>query len=221
MPSLPRASAGYPERVSEPYSLPSINQNGDLAHSKSYLPGRSSPHSGRRDFSTYYPDRESSPPLQHSHQPAYSGMYNADYQYSVGQYYERPSYDSVNRNGLYPPSFETAGDYSDGKNKRRRGNLPKPVTDILKAWFTDHVSHPYPTEDEKQLLMSKTGLTISQVGELWHTKFKLSTNGTQISNWFINARRRSLPQMTKQAQAEANLRDNQSSSRRSMHEKNL
>ena len=94
-------------------------------------------------------------------------MYNADYQYTVGPYYDRSPFDASSRNGHYPPSFDTGGDYSDGKNKRRRGNLPKPVTDILKSWFSDHVSHPYPTEDEKQLLMSKTGLTISQVSDQW------------------------------------------------------
>jgi hypothetical protein len=58
---------------------------------------------------------------------------------------------------------------------RRRGKLPKPVTDLLKSWLLEHASHPYPTEDEKRSLCSMTGLTLSQV-----------------SNWFINARRRIL-----------------------------
>ncbi|PWN92476.1 hypothetical protein FA10DRAFT_93443 [Acaromyces ingoldii] len=58
---------------------------------------------------------------------------------------------------------------------RRRGKLPKPVTDLLKSWLLEHASHPYPTEDEKRRLCSMTGLSISQV-----------------SNWFINARRRIL-----------------------------
>lgn len=58
---------------------------------------------------------------------------------------------------------------------RRRGKLPKPVTDLLKGWLLEHASHPYPTEDEKRSLCSMTGLTLSQV-----------------SNWFINARRRIL-----------------------------
>ncbi|EPQ26184.1 uncharacterized protein PFL1_06120 [Pseudozyma flocculosa PF-1] len=58
---------------------------------------------------------------------------------------------------------------------RRRGKLPKPVTDLLKSWLLDHASHPYPTEDEKRSLCSMTGLTLQQV-----------------SNWFINARRRIL-----------------------------
>jgi Homeobox KN domain len=60
--------------------------------------------------------------------------------------------------------FETVADYGDNKKQgRRRGNLPKQVTDILRMWFQDHVAHPYPTEEEKQQLMHQTGLTISQV----------------------------------------------------------
>lgn len=47
--------------------------------------------------------------------------------------------------------------------KRRRGNLPKQVTDLLRSWLNDHLHHPYPTEDEKQMLMAQTGLTIHQV----------------------------------------------------------
>ncbi len=57
--------------------------------------------------------------------------------------------------------------------KKRRSNLPKPVTNYLMKWFSDHLSHPYPTDEEKAHLMRHTGLTASQ-----------------ISNWFINARRR-------------------------------
>lgn len=60
--------------------------------------------------------------------------------------------------------------------RKRRGNLPKTVTAILKQWLIEHTEHPYPTENEKNSLGDKTGLTINQ-----------------ISNWFINARRRILP----------------------------
>uniref|UniRef100_V5EMR8 Homeobox domain-containing protein n=1 Tax=Kalmanozyma brasiliensis (strain GHG001) TaxID=1365824 RepID=V5EMR8_KALBG len=81
---------------------------------------------------------------------------------------------------------------------RRRGKLPKPVTDLLKTWLLEHASHPYPTEDEKRSLCSMTGLTLSQV-----------------SNWFINARRRILlptgangsPGGTTAAQVKAAFRD--------------
>ena len=47
--------------------------------------------------------------------------------------------------------------------KRRRGNLPKPVTDLLKQWLLDHLDHPYPTEEDKQWFIAQTGLSISQV----------------------------------------------------------
>jgi len=49
--------------------------------------------------------------------------------------------------------------------------------------------HPYPTEDEKQELMRQTGLQMNQ-----------------ISNWFINARRRQLPELINQARAEYDAR---------------
>ncbi|KAL2801523.1 hypothetical protein BJX63DRAFT_438760, partial [Aspergillus granulosus] len=62
----------------------------------------------------------------------------------------------------HPPqsNFGIMGDPVDSKNKRRRGNLPKPVTDTLRAWFHEHLDHPYPSEEDKQMFMSRTGLTI-------------------------------------------------------------
>jgi len=71
--------------------------------------------------------------------------------------------------------------------KKRRGNLPKAATNVLKKWLFDHLFHPYPTEEEKSVLGQQTGLTMNQ-----------------ISNWFINARRRILQPMlesVRQAQA--------------------
>ncbi|CAG8509408.1 26575_t:CDS:2 [Gigaspora margarita] len=62
--------------------------------------------------------------------------------------------------------------------KKRRGNLPKATTALLKDWLARHKKHPYPTEEEKQGLAKKTALNLQQ-----------------ISNWFINARRRHLPLM--------------------------
>ena len=60
-------------------------------------------------------------------------------------------------------NFGIMGDPIDPKSKRRRGNLPKPVTDILRAWFHEHLDHPYPSEEDKQMFMTRTGLSISQV----------------------------------------------------------
>ncbi|KAK7569214.1 hypothetical protein IWX49DRAFT_290129 [Phyllosticta citricarpa] len=57
--------------------------------------------------------------------------------------------------------------------RKRRGNLPKEATNLLKRWFADHGDSPYPSEEEKQNLSIATGLGLNQ-----------------ISNWFINARRR-------------------------------
>jgi hypothetical protein len=58
---------------------------------------------------------------------------------------------------------------------RKRGKLPKPVTDFLKDWLHRHSDHPYPSEEEKKQLCHATGLSMSQV-----------------SNWMINVRALSL-----------------------------
>ncbi|KAI8974447.1 hypothetical protein BDB01DRAFT_729023 [Pilobolus umbonatus] len=67
---------------------------------------------------------------------------------------------------------------ADPTKKRRRGNLPKEVTEFLRKWLIQHKKHPYPAEKEKIELAHQTGLTVNQ-----------------ISNWFINARRRILQPM--------------------------
>jgi hypothetical protein len=48
------------------------------------------------------------------------------------------------------------------QGRKRRGNLPKETTDKLRDWFKRHLTHPYPTEDEKQELMRQTGLQMSK-----------------------------------------------------------
>ncbi|WFC98074.1 hypothetical protein MYAM1_000796 [Malassezia yamatoensis] len=68
------------------------------------------------------------------------------------------------------------GDSSPGETQPKRGGkLPKPITDMLKTWLLEHAEHPYPTEEEKRRFCEYTGLDICQ-----------------ISNWFVNARRRIL-----------------------------
>ncbi|ORY91402.1 hypothetical protein BCR43DRAFT_499025 [Syncephalastrum racemosum] len=67
--------------------------------------------------------------------------------------------------------------------RKQRSNLPKPITAILKDWLARHKRHPYPNEEEKAQLVQQTGLARNQ-----------------ISNWFINARRRILQTMLDQAE---------------------
>ena len=80
--------------------------------------------------------------------------------------HSQPSYSYTPEQAAQPneqSNFGIMGDPMDSKNKRRRGNLPKPVTDILRAWFYEHLDHPYPSEEDKQMFMTRTGLSISQV----------------------------------------------------------
>lgn len=79
-----------------------------------------------------------------------------------------------------PNTTTTTNNTNTTNNKKRRGNLPKQVTEILRSWLDSHIQHPYPTDEEKSELMKQTGLTLNQV-----------------SNWFINARRRRLPAMNR------------------------
>ena len=102
------------------------------------------------------PSQPSYMPQPSSHSGPYPGGLPQNY---MGHYGGRPSFGSV----------EPMGDYVDANKKKRRGNLPKAVTDVLRVWFTEHVAHPYPTEDEKQQLMNQTGLTLSQVSFLFET----------------------------------------------------
>lgn len=64
---------------------------------------------------------------------------------------------------------------NDQPAPKRGGKLPRHITDMLKTWLLDHADHPYPTEEEKRAFCDFTGLDICQ-----------------ISNWFVNARRRIL-----------------------------
>ncbi|PRT56835.1 Homeobox protein PKNOX1 [Wickerhamiella sorbophila] len=73
----------------------------------------------------------------------------------------------------FSPKFISTSPPTSG---RRRGNLPKDVTNILRQWLNSHLDNPYPSEEDKRQIMRETGLSI-----------------VQVSNWFINARRRSLP----------------------------
>jgi len=82
-------------------------------------------------------------------------------------------------NSLHAAESKRKGDALEQESQKKRpGNLPKRATNLLKKWLFEHLFHPYPTEEQKRALAGQTGLTINQ-----------------ISNWFINARRRILQPM--------------------------
>ncbi|XP_024001349.1 homeobox protein meis3-B-like [Salvelinus sp. IW2-2015] len=70
----------------------------------------------------------------------------------------------------------------DRRNNKKRGIFPKLATNIMRAWLFQHLSHPYPSEEQKKQLAQDTGLTI-----------------LQVNNWFINARRRIVQPMIDQS----------------------
>lgn len=71
--------------------------------------------------------------------------------------------------------------------RRKRRNFSKQAAEILNEYFYSHLSNPYPSEEAKEELARKCGITVSQV-----------------SNWFGNKRIRYKKNIGK-AQEEANL----------------
>lgn len=55
--------------------------------------------------------------------------------------------------------------------RRKRRNFSKQATKVLNEYFYSHLSNPYPSEETKEELARKGGITVSQV-----------------SNWFGNKR---------------------------------
>ncbi|KAI9047978.1 hypothetical protein LZ554_007777 [Drepanopeziza brunnea f. sp. 'monogermtubi'] len=140
------------------------------------------------------------PSFGYGYQQPGGQSYSGPPSYSHGQ--ERTPFSSgpfssgqnIHMGTMIPYSSEGQDRAGENRPRKRRGNLPKETTDILRSWFISHLQHPYPSEDEKQSLMRQTGLAMNQ-----------------ISNWFINARRRQLPAMISNARAEADARSARSS----------
>lgn len=127
-------------------------------------------HTERR--TSYAPPIEPFPSTVYQ-QPAMPYSYHQHQHHPRGQSYSGPSgspfsHDRTpfwnNHHNVYPGSssnYGVADPGNENKQRKRRGNLPKETTDKLRTWFIGHLSHPYPTEDEKQELMRQTGLQIS------------------------------------------------------------
>jgi Homeobox KN domain len=147
-------------------------QGDNLDHFPALTPGSEHGSYSSRRSSFYDPNTRShtSYPTLGSGQATPTGDFS---RYGQAPYEGAPrDYRSLYGDVDYPPqpasgaqqaNFGVLGDSNDPRSKRRRGNLPKQVTDILRAWFHEHLDHPYPTEEDKQMFIARTGLSISQV----------------------------------------------------------
>lgn len=145
-----------------PQGNPQYQHHAASAHHSLSGPSGYPAHAGQYDRRpSYYPEPH---PSAHAHVYERAQSQNA-------YYVPAPAYLT---NGVYHPhappqsyssyTFQSSlGVDQSSFNRKRRGNLPKEATAILKKWFADHRESPYPTEDEKLDLCQKCQLTLNQV----------------------------------------------------------
>jgi len=154
-PPTPSTSGSrYPYDVDYPSHL--YNSTAYYRHSgehTSYLPPSPPLHTHYRSHTPPRP----APLLTQAYPNPHGGMYMPRPSQPVSMHPQSPFSPSIH-GGL--ESFDQVARLG---TKRRRGNLPKHVTDTLRDWLTNHVAHPYPTEEEKQQLCQITGLNMNQV----------------------------------------------------------
>ena len=78
----------------------------------------------------------------------------------------------LNKHVFFEHRFDIEPEDPNGV-KKTRGNLPKSAIAHLKKWLFEHVTHPYPSDEDKRVLAVRADISVFQV-----------------NNWFINARRR-------------------------------
>jgi hypothetical protein len=150
--------------------IPSFNLDRGTSSAFTTQKYNDTPFEASRSGAHTYPQHVNAyePPSSHQH-ASYSQGYHTQ---ARGQSYSGPSgrdrtpFSAVSHHYSsstnYPYGIEMADASNEGKQRKRRGNLPKETTDKLRAWFHAHIQHPYPTEDEKQELMRQTGLQMSK-----------------------------------------------------------
>ncbi|CAD5125368.1 DgyrCDS13607 [Dimorphilus gyrociliatus] len=109
-------------------------------------------------------------PLPPSHRPRYNDPYVSYDMYGNVDY---------GMNSDMPP-----------KQPGKKAVLPKESVAFMLNWLREHQDNPYPNDDEKEMLIQKTKLTINQ-----------------INYWFTNARRRILPKWNSQKKEQELMKD--------------
>jgi len=172
-------NGGTPDRMNSTFnSLPNIKmEDGGLGS----LDPKSDQHSRPKSLSGYDPgslSRESCSPGQNSESgtPRLFIPHGRDDLSEAGDA-SNASVGSCDGSGL-----DDDDQTGKSKNSKKRGIFPKVATNILRAWLFQHLTHPYPSEDQKKQLAQDTGLSI-----------------LQVNNWFINARRRIVQPMIDQS----------------------
>ena len=138
---------------------PNFNQSNTLnGHSSSYDSSRGYSNGEAHHGDVYYSTPLLRAPQYHSSSSTYASAPcdNEHYANQNGSQYH------------WPVQFESKDITSQGR-KKRRGNLPRDATDLLKQWIEEHLAHPYPTEEEKQMLCRLTGLAMTQVSTTTRT----------------------------------------------------
>ena len=67
-------------------------------------------------------------------------------------------------------------EYQNGKS-RKRSNLPKQSTEIMKRWFDENMHNPYPSEEQKRHFAAVAGINLTQVrSDHYHLYFNSEIN---------------------------------------------
>ncbi|CCH45861.1 BEL1-like homeodomain protein 6 [Wickerhamomyces ciferrii] len=88
---------------------------------------------------------------------------------------ESEDLDSLSREASVDSGIESPGSINSNGQNKKRTNLPRETIEILNEWILNNMDNPYPNHTQKRYLLDKTGLS-----------------NVQLSNWFINKRRRRL-----------------------------
>ncbi|KAK4472765.1 hypothetical protein MN116_003987 [Schistosoma mekongi] len=166
----------------------------NLYQSQHFPPNHSYPsllhnsqHTGHRSTTTCLSSRPTSR-IRHTKASSLNGSVRSDSSLNDDSQIERTGLKSnelgVDETGSQKDVMEELDSEtrSELKRQKKRGIFPKVATNIMRAWLFQHLTHPYPSEEQKKQLAQDTGLTI-----------------LQVNNWFINARRRIVQPMIDQS----------------------